>query len=383
VSEFDVGLKKFRRLKELYGGGGGLQPLVEAYQIQSQEGPVWDMEELNEDLAHAERRHDDAMDASLPIRRIGGVSVGLSSSESSARPSSESSGRLGGADMFEELNALHKGTQDPQFYKNDNGTWDLDALQADLQYAHTYNMGGGAFSMSSVGQDAAGAEEMADIFYPTHILPIIQHHKGISIDKVQRMNYEAALNNVHLLQTDNDVQPAMGAVHMVSASSNYHDKHFMFDIEGDINEGQRVMIEKSRKGPFRHESGRSTVMDRSAHITYRKRAGAMEITVKRGCIKQEMEQMMRKLVSHRLSSFGSLVTLIKGSKRYRLGKLSDINMRYLRELVEECIEQYGTCGVEITESSQAGRGSLYKSKVHGSRFKSAARRRAKGLENEF
>jgi hypothetical protein len=237
--------------------------------------------------------------------------------------------------------------------------------------------------MSSVGQDAAGAEEMADIFYPTHILPIIQHHKGISIDKVQRMNYEAALNNVHLLQTDNDVQPAMGAVHMVSASSNYHDKHFMFDIEGDINEGQRVMIEKSRKGPFRHESGRSTVMDRSAHITYRKRAGAMEITVKRGCIKQEMEQMMRKLVSHRLSSFGSLVTLIKGSKRYRLGKLSDINMRYLRELVEECIEQYGTCGVEITESSQAGRGSLYKSKVHGSRFKSAARRRAKGLENEF
>ena len=109
----------------------------------------------------------------------------------------------------------------------------------------------------------------------------------------------------------------------------------------------------------------------------------MEITVKRGCIKQEMEQLMRKLVSHRLSSFGSLVTLIKGSKRYRLGKLSDINMQYLRELVEECIEQYGTCGVEITESSQAGRGSLYQGKVHGSRFKSAARRRAKGLENEF
>ena len=83
-----------------------------------------------------------------------------------------------------------------------------------------------------------------------------QHRNRISADKIKEINY-VALNQVYLLQTDNDVQPVMGAVHMVSAAPYFHDKHFMFDIEGDINEGQRVMKERARRGPFKSQSGRS------------------------------------------------------------------------------------------------------------------------------
>lgn len=287
---------------------------------------------------------------------------------------------VAGEQLYSKLKDIHRDTQiDAEFYKNEDGSWDIDGLQQDIRQAQAQLSGMGLpDDMSSIGGDARAYEQMVR---PSAVLPILQHRKGITVDKLQKVNYEAALNNIHLMQTDNDVQPVMGAVHMVRPSSNFHDRHFMVDIEGDINEGQRVMLEKSRRGPFRYETGRSTVMDRSANVTYRKRNGAMEITVKRGCIRQEMEQLLRKLVSHRLSTFGSLVTLIKGTRRYRLGKLQDINMRYLRELVEECIEQYGNCGIEITESSQAGRGSLYKSKVHGARFKSAARRRKGGLES--
>ena len=74
-----------------------------------------------------------------------------------------------------------------------------------------------------------------------------------------------------------------------------------------------------------------------------------------------------------MSTSGSLVTLIKGNKRFRLGKLTEINMRYLRELVDNCLEQYGSCGLEITETDQAGEGALYKSSVHNKRFKAKAR----------
>ena len=63
-------------------------------------------------------------------------------------------------------------------------------------------------------------------------------------------------------------------MHIVQPDSNYSDKHFMLDIEGDINEGQKVLVERSKRGPFKQQRGRSTVMDRSAHVTYRKRSGA-------------------------------------------------------------------------------------------------------------
>ena len=130
---------------------------------------------------------------------------------------------------------------------------------------------------------------------------------------------------MHLLQTDHDVQAVMGAVHIVRPSAHYDDKHFMHDIEGDINEGQKVMLERSRRGPFRTQAGESTVLDRSAHVTYRNRQGVMEITVRRGTVRQEFQQLLNKL-----STQGCYITMIKGTKRFRLGRLADLSLRYLQ-----------------------------------------------------
>jgi hypothetical protein len=199
-----------------------------------------------------------------------------------------------------------------------------------------------------------------------------QHTHKLEVDVVQARF--AGQNFIHLLQTDNNVQPVMGAVHMVKPAADFSDKHFMLDMNGDINEGHRTLVERSKRGPFRAQRGRSTVMDSSAHVVYRKRAGAFEITVKRGAVAQEFQQLLTKLSMHRMSTSDSLVTIIKGSRRYRLGKLSEINLKYLQEMIEECVLQYGTCGLEITEP-HAGTGALYGSGVHKARFKSNARRK--------
>ena len=84
-------------------------------------------------------------------------------------------------------------------------------------------------------------------------------------------------------------------------------------------------------------------------------AGAFEITARRGVTHVEMQQLLSKLGLHRMSVYGSHLGIIKGGKRYRLGPLAEINLKYLTELVEECIDQYGSCGLEITES-RAGSG---------------------------
>jgi hypothetical protein len=218
-------------------------------------------------------------------------------------------------------------------------------------------------------------EEEIEAYQAQVRLPIRPHNNKLRAEVVQQNNY-GALNGVHLLQTDNDVQPVMGAVHIVQPAEHFSDKHFMFDVEGDINEGQKVLVERSKRGPFRAQIGRSTVMDRSAHVTYRKRAGAFEITVRRGVIASEMQQLLSKLGMHRMSVHGSRIVIIKGNKRFRLGPLGEINFQYLSELIDECIQQYGSCGLEITET-QSGRGALYKGHAHGARFKSKARKRRK------
>ena len=195
---------------------------------------------------------------------------------------------------------------------------------------------------------------------------------GVIVDK-PRSGYQALINHVHLLQTDNNVQPLMGSVHMVRPSAAMHEKHFMVDMEGDVNMGRRRIVEKGRRGPFATSSGRSTVMDRSAHVTYRARRGIFEITVRKHYTEQEMQLLLHKLRSHSAST-DAYVSIIKGKSKYRLGKLRQYDLARLRLLVEECTEQYGSCGLEI--SGQPGTGTLFKPAVHGSRFKNQARRGA-------
>ena len=214
-------------------------------------------------------------------------------------------------------------------------------------------------------------EKQAELAYMRPMLPI--QHTGKVSDKLQPNMYHMVAAR-EMVQSEHGRQAAMGAVHMVRPGANYSDKHFMVDAEGDINEGAKVVKERSRKGPFRQERGRSTIMDRTAHVMYRKRSGGFEITVRRGAVRQEFQTLLSKLEMHRMSTSGSLVTLIKGNKRFRLGKLTEINMSYLRDLIEDCLEQYGSCGLEITETVQSGEGALYKPAVHNKRFKAKARK---------
>ena len=200
----------------------------------------------------------------------------------------------------------------------------------------------------------------------------VPHTRRLRADVLHPTMYNN-LAQVHLLQTDNNVQPVMGRVHMVKPEANFSDKHFMLDVDGDINEGEKTMVERSRRGPFREQKGASTIMDRSAHVMYRKRGGAFEITVRRGGINGELQQMLSKLSTHRMQTGGSRVVIIKGGRRYKLGLLTEIDLRYLIDLVSECVAQYGNCGLEITEEV-AGRGPLYKKHVHSARFKSDSRR---------
>ena len=194
----------------------------------------------------------------------------------------------------------------------------------------------------------------------------------VRADEVRRSGY-GAIKAVHLMQTDNNVQPVMGRVHMVRVPGKAPDKHFMRDVLGDVNEGQRVLKQRGRRGPFRDQTGRSTVMDRSRHVSYRKRAGAFEVTIRRGAIHSELQQLLSKLSLHRASVHGSYVVIIKGRKKYRLGRLDQLDFRKLISTIQDCLREYGTCGLEITEQT-AGAGALYKSRAHGVHFKNAARR---------
>ena len=191
---------------------------------------------------------------------------------------------------------------------------------------------------------------------------------------VRAENYHV-MPHTHLLQTDNNVQPVMGAVHIVHAGDDAdRERHMMLDVHAKMNKGRREIVARGRRGPFRDKGGRSTVMDSSAHVIYRKRAGAFEITVRRGVIGSEIQQLLSKLSMHRLSMSGSYLVIIKGNKRYRLGRLSEFDLRELRDLIGDCVDSYGSCGLEVVEAA-AGAGALYKPGVHNARFKSDARRK--------
>ena len=143
----------------------------------------------------------------------------------------------------------------------------------------------------------------------------------------------------------------------------------MVDVEGDINEGRRKLIQKGRRGPFAESSGRSTVMDSSAHVKYRNRRGVMEITVRRG--EYEVQLVISKLRSHNFGA-DAYLTLIKGKKKYRLGRLREFSLDRLRQLVQECLMSYSSCGLEIT--GVAGDGALYKPGTHTEVFKNRVKR---------
>ena len=83
---------------------------------------------------------------------------------------------------------------------------------------------------------------------------------------------------------------------------------------------------------------------------------------------------MSKLRTHRSHQHGSRITIVKGSRRYRLGLLTSLDLNHLVDLVAECVSQYGNCGLEVVED-RPGSGPLYKGNMHRPGFKARARKR--------
>jgi len=114
-------------------------------------------------------------------------------------------------------------------------------------------------------------------------------------------------------------------------------------------------------------------MDRSTHITYRKRQGRMEITISRGCDTSEFGLLFAKLARHRSSVPLTSVVLIKGGKKYRLGSLEEQDFEKLKEMIINCLSRYKQCGIMLVEV-KPGSGAMYKPHMHNVRFKSDIRR---------
>ena len=110
-----------------------------------------------------------------------------------------------------------------------------------------------------------------------------------------------------------------------------------------------------------------TVLDRSAHVMYRRRHRTMEVTVKRGVSESEMDLLMSKILAQQVSAPGCLVVMVKGNKRYPMGPVSGVRVKTLRSLVYECLDKYSTCGLHLVEGGKVG--SMAKKLVNSAAFK--------------
>ena len=160
----------------------------------------------------------------------------------------------------------------------------------------------------------------------------------------------------HLIQ--GDLAP-VGRVHLVSMrdAGDQRTQHILSEMDADANMGARRLAERSRKGPFKTETGRSRVMGQSRHVSYRRRGNNIEITVRRGVTDQEMERLIHKLSAHRMSTTGSLLYIIASSKK-KMGALDQIDMEKLRLKIYDLLLKRATIGILVVDAEQ--RGSLHK-----------------------
>ena len=117
-------------------------------------------------------------------------------------------------------------------------------------------------------------------------------------------------------------------------------------------------------------------MDRSSHVLYRKRQGTLEITVSRGVIASEIDLLFSKLAMHRSSVPMSSIIIIKGTKKFRLGSLDDLDFDKLKDMIGGCLKKYSKCGLLIIDA-KPGSGAMHKAYVHKPRFKSNVRRKSR------
>ena len=172
----------------------------------------------------------------------------------------------------------------------------------------------------------------------------------------------------HRMETGDLMPPSTGRVHLIEMGSmgNSQD-HFLAQMTADANMGAKRKI----KGPFKKERGRSLIMDRSRHTSVRKRNGALEFTIRRGVTAGEVDNIIARLTSHRMSVHSTWVYLLDGSKRLKLGKLAVIDLDKLRAKLFTILTKRPYVGLHIVDEDEEG--TLHRHSTHGYRHTKIAR----------
>ena len=173
----------------------------------------------------------------------------------------------------------------------------------------------------------------------------------------------------HLIE--GDIAP-IGRVHLVTLGPLVGDeesRHFLAEMDADSNMGAKRMLDAGRRGPFKGSSG-NRIMDRSAHVTYRRRGHSIEITVLRGVTSYELDTLIGKLGAHRISTTRSTLFFSDGRKK-KMGLLDQIDLEKLREKIENALDKRRQIGIEI--SDQSHRGIMHKAGAHKRAMKASMR----------
>jgi hypothetical protein len=111
-------------------------------------------------------------------------------------------------------------------------------------------------------------------------------------------------------------------------------------------------------------------MDKSAHVSYRRRGHAIEITIRRGITSHEMDTLLGKLSAHRMGSMGSALFLIAGTRK-KIGSLDRVNMQNLQTRIYKELDKRATVGLLVQDLHS--KGLLHKGFSHSMTSKENAR----------
>ena len=163
-------------------------------------------------------------------------------------------------------------------------------------------------------------------------------------------------------------QPVYGHVSLVKPGEDATAEHFMFGLDKEIDDNQMLLVQQSRKGPFKNETGRSRILHSTANTVYRRRGSNMEITITRKATLPEIQVLIAKLNAHSMTngSTSFLMLLLRG-KTYRMGALAGVNLDLLKKQILEGIQKHGSAGLVVTDVRS---GPLTEYQVHSYNFAS-------------
>ena len=156
--------------------------------------------------------------------------------------------------------------------------------------------------------------------------------------------------------------PSVGRVHLVGIGGMGEERdHFLTQMDADANMGAKALRQSSRKGPFRNEGGRSRVVSRTAHVVFRLRGKAVEITIRRGVTSEEMDNLFGKLTAHRISVHHTMLFYVERKSR-KLGRMDRIDLDKLRAKVYKGLTKMHTVGIRLMDTDRLG--ATHRGKTH-------------------